>query len=111
MTTQTAHRLQNPRDYAAAILAEPALDRRQALMQRCPEDWRPLVEEHVQTAFQKIVAYRQHRAARAKQAQQKPPASPRREDPPKPIDNRRSAPEVGNAHLAKLRAAVNRGAA
>ncbi|SNT07329.1 hypothetical protein [Pseudomonas segetis] len=100
-----------PRDYAAAILAEPSLDRRKLLMERCPQEWRSLVEEHVKTAFNKVVAYRQHRSGRAQLSQQKPPAAPRREDQPQPIDYRRSAPEVGNAHLAKLRAAIGKGAA
>ncbi|NWA40778.1 hypothetical protein HX889_24310 [Pseudomonas reactans] len=101
----------SPRDHASAILAEPSLERRQALLQRCPEDWRPLVEEHVRSAFAKVAAYRRHMKGRRDQARQRPPASPRRDDPPRPIDNRRSAPEVGNAHLTKLRAAVSQGVA
>lgn len=101
----------SPRDHAAAILAEPSLERRRALLQRCPEDWRPLVEEHVRTAFAKVAAYRSHIEGRRDQAKQRPPAAPRRDDPPRPIERRRSAPEVGNAQLAKLRAAMGKGAA
>lgn len=101
----------SPRDHAAAILAEPSLERRRALLQRCPEDWRALVEEHVRTAFAKVAAYRSHMEGRREQAKKRPPAAPRRDDSSRPIAICRSAPEVGNAQLAKLRAAIDKGAA
>lgn len=107
MNTQAApHRLTNPRDYAAAVLAEPALERRQWLMERCPAEWRSLVEEHVRSAFPKAAAY--HRLKREQQegAKQKPPAAPRRQDTPNVLNHRKSTPEVGNGHLAKLRASI-----
>lgn len=104
-------RLVAPRDYAAAILAEPSLDRRKALMERCPADWRARVEDYVSNAFPKVAAYRRHRAGRAEQAHQKPPAAPRREAQHNIIDHSRSAPEVGNAAIARLRAAIGKGAA
>ena len=101
-----------PRDYAAAILAEPSLERRKSLMERCPAAWRERVEEYVRSYFPKVSAYRQHMSGRKAQAREKPPAAPRRDaiwkkgPPPK-----RSAPDVGNAAIAKLRAAVGQGAA
>lgn len=110
MNTQAPHKLISPRSYAAAILAEPALDRRQALMERCPAEWRAQVEEHVRSAFPKVAAYRRHQADRAKQAREKPPAAPRRDavykKGPPPT---RSVPEVGNAAIANLRAVLGQG--
>lgn len=95
-----------PRDYAAAILAEPERERRNALLARCPSDWRDQVEEYVRSAFAKITAYRQHQAGRAKQAREKPQATPRREARNSVIHHTCSAPEVGNRHIAALRAVV-----
>ncbi len=95
-----------PRDYAAAILAEPSRERRAAMLERCPPEMRDLVEEHVRTAFTKIQAYRQYIQGKRTATHQKPPAAPRREDMPNVLDHRKSAPEVGNDHLAKLRASI-----
>lgn len=107
MKAQASHRpLTSPRDYAAAVLAEPSLERRQSLMERCPADWREMVEEHVRSAFPKVNAYRRHQRERAEGSKQKPPAAPRREDTPNVTQHRKSAPEVGNAALARLRASV-----
>ncbi|CDM42405.1 hypothetical protein [Ectopseudomonas oleovorans] len=106
MDTQTPHPPRSPRDYAAAILAEPSRERRNALLEACPAEWRDLVREHVQAAFAKVKAYRDHKAGRAQLARQKPPAAPRRDALHKPSNYTRSAPEVGNAHLSALRAAV-----
>ncbi|MGK4383429.1 hypothetical protein [Ectopseudomonas oleovorans] len=64
MNTLDPSTLTSPRAYAAAVLAEAALDRRQWLMERCPVDWRAQVEEHVKSAFPKVAAYRRHRAGR-----------------------------------------------
>lgn len=100
-----------PRDYAAAILAEPSLERRKLLMERCPAEWRERVEEYVKSAFAKVAAYRRHKAGREEQARTKPPAAPRRDAIHKPQPVTRSAPEVGNAAIAKLRAAIGQGAA
>ena len=100
----------NPRDLAAAILAEPTLAGRRALIERCPQELRPIVEEHVRNGFAKIKSYRQHLEQRAGLASQKPPAAPRREDSPNITNHPKSAPEVGNSYLTKLRATV-RGAA
>lgn len=109
MTTQTAHPpLRTPRDHAAAILAEPSRERRNQLLAACPEQWRELVREHVQSAFARVQQYRQHRTERALAAKERPPAAPRREDPTFRIsDHKKSAPEVGHAHLAELRARLN----
>ncbi|MCY1293751.1 hypothetical protein D9M70_430190 [compost metagenome] len=110
MNTQASpNTLHHPRDYAAAILAEPSRERRAQLLERCPAEWREFVEEHVRSAFGKVSAYRQHKAMRAGLAREKPLASPRREDPPRNVSHSRSEPEVGNAHLANLRALVGGG--
>lgn len=95
-----------PRDYAAAILVEPSRERRAAMLERCPPEMRDLVEEHVRNAFAKIQSYRQYIQGKRTAAHQKPPAAPRREDMPNVLDHRKSAPEVGNGHLAKLRASI-----
>lgn len=100
-----------PRDYAAAILAEPSLERRKSLMERCPAAWRERVEEYVRSYFPKVSAYRQHMSGRKAQAREKPPAAQRRDAPPKPRNVSKSAPSVGNAAIAKLRAVVGKGAA
>lgn len=100
-----SNRLTAPRDYAAAILAEPSLDRRRQLLERCPVEWRAQVEEHVKSAFAKVQAYRQHRAGRQQLAKEKPPAAPRREAL-NVTHYSKSAPEVGNRHLAALRSLV-----
>jgi hypothetical protein len=100
------NRLTNPRDYAAAVLAAASLDRRQWLMERCPDEWRSLVEEHVRSAFPKAAAYHRHQRDRIEAAHQRPPAAPRREATPDVLDHRKSVPEVGNGHLAKLRASL-----
>lgn len=110
MNTQTApQRLTSPRDYAAAILAEPSRERRNSLLERCPAEWQALVREHVEAAFGRVAAYRRHRQGRVEGAQQKPPAAPRRQDTPNVTDHRKSAPEVGQRHLDALRAAVQGG--
>lgn len=101
----------NPRDYAAAVLAEPSSDRRKALIERCPAEWRALVEEHVRSVFPKAIAYRQHLAGRAAQARMRPEAAARRESCTNITNHPRSAPEVGNAAIARLRAAIGKGAA
>lgn len=106
MTNTAPHPPRSPRDYAAVMLAEPSLERRQQLLAACPEQWRELVAEHVANGFARIKAYRQHLAARAGLASQKPPAAPRREEKHDIVNHPRSAPEVGNAAIAKLRAAV-----
>lgn len=100
-----------PRDYAAAILAEPSLERRKSLMERCPVEWRERVQEYVNSAFQKVAAYRRHMAGRQEQAREKPPAAQRRDASPKPRQVSKSAPDVGKAAIAKLRAAIGQGAA
>ncbi|HEY1029769.1 MAG TPA: hypothetical protein VGE28_19310 [Pseudomonas sp.] len=107
----SASRPTSPRDYAAAILAEPSIDRRQSLLERCPAHWRGLVEESVRCAFPTVAAYRKHMAGRAEQAREKPPAAQRRDASPKPRRVSKSAPEVGQAAIAKLRAAMAKGAA
>lgn len=106
MTTSTSHPLRSPRDYAAAILAEPAREERNRLLERCPEEWRDQVRSHVNDAWDKIRAFREYTEGRCRLAKQKPPAAPRREDTPNIVNHPRSEPEVGNAHLAKLRALV-----
>ncbi|PIA66381.1 hypothetical protein CDR19_25180 [Ectopseudomonas toyotomiensis] len=111
MNTLDPSTLTSPHAYAAAVLAEPSLDGRQWLMGRCPADWRALVEEHVNSAWSKVAAYRRHRAGREEQAREKPTAAQRRDASPKPRRVTKSAPEVGNAAIAKLRAVVGKGAA
>lgn len=98
--------LRSPRDYAAAILAEPAREARNRLLERCPEEWRDQVRTHVEDAYAKIRAFREYTEGRCRLAKQKPPAAPRREDKHDIVNHPRSEPEVGNAHLAKLRALV-----
>lgn len=97
----------SPRDYAAAILAETSRERRSQLLAACPEEWRQLVREHVESAFARVKAYRQHKAGRAEAAREPPPPAPRREDTSFRIsDFQKSSPEVGRARLAELRAAI-----
>ena len=101
--------LRSPRDYAAAILAEPSRERRNQLLARCPEPWRQLVREHVQSTFGRVQQYRQHKTARAEAAKLPPPAAPRREDTSFRIsDFRKSSPEVGRERLAELRATLHK---
>lgn len=95
-----------PRDYAAAILAEPSREGRNRLLQRCPVEWRAQVEEHVRTAFEKIKAYRDHKTMRAGLAKEKPPAAPRREDTPNITNHSKSESKVGNDFLARLRSSM-----
>ncbi|TBV12771.1 hypothetical protein [Stutzerimonas kirkiae] len=102
MTSKTSPT--SPRDYAAAILAEPSRERRAQLLDACPEHWRALVRCHVENGFARVKAFRQHRAERAALAQQKPPAAPRREHANPAVPKHWSVPEVGNRHLADLRA-------
>ncbi|HCE7459117.1 TPA: hypothetical protein NHQ23_006591, partial [Pseudomonas aeruginosa] len=47
------HPPRSPCDYAAAILAEPSRERRNALLEACPVNWQPLVRAHVEDAFAK----------------------------------------------------------
>ncbi|WP_147172631.1 hypothetical protein [Pseudomonas sp. SJZ079] len=110
MNTQAPHPPRSPRDYAAAILAEPMRERRAQLLEACPAHWRSTVREHVESAFGKIAAYRQHQASRAQLAREKPPAAPRREATNRANHHKKSTPEVGNQHLAELRASINMGA-
>lgn len=97
----------SPRDYASQILAESSLEKRRALLDRCPAEWRGVVEDHVKSAFAKVAAYRQHQAGRVEQSQQRPEAAPRRDavhkKGPPPA---RSAPEVGNRAINSLRAVI-----
>lgn len=108
MNAQTSHSpLCTPRDYAAAILAEVSRERRNLLLEACPEPWRSLVREHVESAFARIAAYRQHKARRAKAAKEPPVPAPRRDDTSFRIsDFTQSSPEVGRARLAELRAII-----
>ncbi|MNZ68675.1 hypothetical protein D3C78_869450 [compost metagenome] len=108
MTTKTAHSpLCSPRDYAAAILAEPSRERRNQLLEACPAHWREMVREHVQSAFARVKQYRQHKTERVAAAKQPPQPAPRRDDTAFRIsDFKKSAPEVGHAHLAELRARI-----
>ncbi|MDO9625159.1 MAG: hypothetical protein Q7J46_14345 [Pseudomonas sp.] len=111
MKTQAPQALRHPRDYAAAILAEPLRKRRAELLQLCPAHWRDQVREHVQSAFAKIAAYRQHQAGRAHLARERPPAAPRREATSSITHHKNSELDVGNKHLAGLRAVLGKGAA
>jgi hypothetical protein len=99
----------NPRDIAAKILATQSREQRQALLNSCPEELRDLVRSHVENNFDRVKSYRAHLAARADSMRKKPPPAPRRESSFKPIDNTRSAPEVGNAALAHLRGLITGG--
>lgn len=108
MNAQAPHSpLRSPRDYAAAILAEPSRERRNQLLARCPEHWRDMVREYVASAFARVQQYRQHKVARTEAAKQPPTAAPRREDTSFRIsDFRKSSPEVGRERLAELRATL-----
>lgn len=110
MNTQAPHPPRSPRDHAAAILAEPSRECRAQLLEACPEQWRDQVREYVESAFGKIAAYRQHKAGRAQLAREKPPAAPRREATNRVTHHKKSKPEVGNQHLAALRASITKGA-
>ncbi len=105
MNASILHPPRSPRDWAAAILAEPSRERRNQLLAQCPAPWRELVREHVASAFARVQQYRQHKVARAEAARQPPQPAPRREDTSFRIsDFPKSAPEVGRARLAELRA-------
>ncbi|MCP8465211.1 hypothetical protein NK553_14760 [Pseudomonas sp. ZM23] len=101
------HPPRSPRDYAAAILAEGCRERRNALLDACPADWRPLVRTHVEDAFAKIKAYRELMDRRAESMRRGPEPAPRVTDTDYRISNfTKSAPEVGNGHLSAIRAAL-----
>lgn len=107
MNAQASHPPRSPRDWAAAILAEPSRERRNQLLARCPAHWRDMVREHVASAFARVQQYRQHKIARTESARQRPPAAPRREDTSFRVsDFPKSAPEIGRARLAELRATL-----
>ena len=94
------------RDYAAAILAEPSRERRNALLEACPVNWQPLVRAHVEDAFAKVKAYRQMMDNRAESIRRGPllllaSPTPISAYPTTPV-----RPEVGNAHLSAIRAAL-----
>lgn len=109
MNVQAPSKPQRPREYAAVILAEPSRERRIELLNQCPADWRELVEEYVRAAFAKVKAYRVLATHRARSLREPLPAAPRREDMHDIVNHPRSAPEVGNKHLAELRALVGGG--
>ncbi|OBY90713.1 hypothetical protein A6723_021025 [Pseudomonas sp. AU11447] len=111
MNTQPInHAPTSPRDYAAMVLAESSLERRRSLMERCPEHWRELVEEHVRTGFSRIQAYRKFISGRRQSMVEGPQPAPRRDDTSYRIsDFKKSAPEVGQRELAKLKALVGCG--
>jgi hypothetical protein len=96
----------NPRELAAAVLAEPSLEQRRLMMKRCPAELLALVEEYVRAGYSKVKSYRQHQDLRAQSAREKPAAAPRREAKNSVIHHTKSAPEVGNQRLAELRALV-----
>ncbi|SED09713.1 hypothetical protein [Pseudomonas anguilliseptica] len=96
----------NPRDLAAAVLAEPLLEQRRLLLERCPEELLPLVQEYVRIGFAKVKSYRAHIDRRAQSARETPPAAPRREAKNSVIHHTSSAPEFGNQRLAELRALI-----
>ncbi|MDF3931379.1 hypothetical protein [Pseudomonas citronellolis] len=110
MSAQPIHHAPtSPRDYAAMVLAEPNLERRRLLMERCPEHWRELVGEHVKTGYSRIQAYRQYLTGQRRAMAEGPKPAPRREDTSFRIsdfDAKKSAPEKGNQELAKLKALV-----
>ncbi|MEW3493158.1 hypothetical protein QOZ62_28700 [Pseudomonas aeruginosa] len=106
-TSSPSTSLRSPRDYVAAILAEPSRERRNALLAACPANWQPLVRAHVEDAFAKVKAYRQMMDSRAESIRRGPPPAPRVTDTDFRISNyTKSAPEVGNAHLSAIRAAL-----
>ncbi|HIE6237529.1 TPA: hypothetical protein ACXN47_006355, partial [Pseudomonas aeruginosa] len=80
---------------------------RNALLEACPVNWQPLVRAHVEDAFAKVKAYRQMMDNRAESIRRGPPPAPRVTDTDFRISNyTKSAPEVGNAHLSAIRAAL-----
>ena len=98
------------REYAAQVLAESSLERRRSLMERCPSHWRDLVEEHVRTGWAHIQAYRQFISGRRRSIAEGPQPAPRRDETSYRIsDFKKSAPEVGQRELAKLKALVGGG--
>ena len=106
-TSSHPHPPRSPRDYAAAILAEGTRERRNELLQACPEEWRPLVRAHVEDAFAKVKAYREMMDRRTQSVRQGPIPAPRVTDTSYRISNfTKSAPEVGNGHLSAIRASL-----
>ena len=102
MTQTTALTYQSPQDYASAILAEPSRDRRNKILEQCPDQWRDQVRSAVETVFRKARSYRSHLEDRRLAARQNPAVIAQQ----KSKNNSRSSSDVGNQHLAVLRAAV-----
>lgn len=101
------HAPRSAREYSALVLAEPDLQRRRSLMERCPDVWRSLVSDYVTEGYARIKAYRDYMQGRHKAMAAGPQPAPRREDTSFRIsDFKKSAPEVGNRELAKLKALV-----
>ena len=94
----------SPYSWAVAILAEPTRAGRALLLESCPEEWRAMVRETVETQFAKVQAYRQHSTICHKGTA--PVPAPRREDTSFRISDfaeAKEAPEVGNAYLSQIR--------
>ncbi|WP_346841228.1 hypothetical protein RAL92_25955 [Metapseudomonas otitidis] len=106
MKPQDHPSFRSPRDYAAAILAEPSKEGRVQLLERCPAHWREQVETHVRDAWGRLQAFQKYRKARHEAARQKPPSAPRQGVLNSVTNHTRSAPEVGNRYLSALRALV-----
>ncbi|HWH86337.1 MAG TPA: hypothetical protein VNV36_06150 [Pseudomonas sp.] len=98
-TKPTALALTSPRAYACAILKAPDEQRRQMLLQACPEHWRALVASHLATA-----------ALTAKPIKKPAPSRPASK-PPVTVDYippppRSTARAVGREYLSQLHAAI-----
>lgn len=99
-TQPSALALTSPRAYACAILKAPDDQRRQALMQACPEHWRGLVNSHLASAAMSQPSIRQRPAPRTV------PAAPVTVDYT-PLPPRSTSRALGREYLAQLHAAVH----
>lgn len=109
-TPPSHHAPRSAREYSAMVLAEPDLQRRRSLMERCPQVWLSLVTDYVTEGYARIQAYRRYISGRRQSMQEGPQPAPRRDDTSFRIsDFKKSAPEVGNRELAKLKALVGGG--
>lgn len=97
--------LTSPRAFALAIASESSVARQRQFFEACPFEWRAQVREHVKTAQARIEQVRAHKHLVADAARKDPlPAAP--DNSFRISDFKKSAPEVGNRELAKLKALV-----
>ncbi|MDH1009336.1 hypothetical protein N5J43_07115 [Pseudomonas nicosulfuronedens] len=79
--------------------------RQRQFFEACPFEWRAQVREHVKTAQARIEQVRAHKHL-VGDAARKDPLPPAPDNSFRISDYKKSAPEVGNRELAKLKAIV-----